>query len=649
MRKFLPLCLVFFGLSTILKAQSIADIVAGSNVHNILEVAIDAAGLQPTLDGPGTFTLFAPTDAAFLALPQGVIDLLLADPTGALNDVLLYHAVGSVALSTDLSDGQDIVTINGQSVTVTILSGNVFINNAQVTTANILADNGVVHVIDAVLVPEGIICTDFAAGPYNDFNTIFDGAPQTVGGVGEVNQITGFQAFASESYLVNNFVQGTEYTFSICNGPAAGTWDAELTIFGPGGGLVAIEQNCSITFVAPVDGTYLIGIQEAGFCGDDSSNLLVNNGFPTLSSNGSISVYDIIATSGVHNTLEAAIDAAALNGTLSGDGSFTVFAPTDAAFAALPASLIGALLTDPSGVLTDILLYHVLDGQVLSSQLPATATVPTLNGQTVDIEVTADGVTVNGAQVIIADLIGNNGVVHVIDAVLIPSDATTVYDVVVASSDHTTLETAINLADLDETLDGPGTFTLFAPTDAAFSNLPDGLLNSLLGDPSLLGDVLLYHALGDIALSTSLVNGPVATLFGETVNITVSGSGVMVNNAMVTVADIVTINGVVHVIDAVLVPTTLGVEEIASLNTLSLFPNPAVNQVNLEFDLATSERIAVDVVNLAGQVVKSVEFGQRSVGFNRVTFDVNDLAGGFYLVNIQVGADQIAQKLHVSK
>jgi len=97
--------------------------------------------------------VFAPTDAAFALLPTGTVETLLDDPTGALTQILLYHVVGAEALSTDLTDGQTVSTLQGQPVTVTINASGVFINTAQVVMADVTADNGVVHVIDAVLLP----------------------------------------------------------------------------------------------------------------------------------------------------------------------------------------------------------------------------------------------------------------------------------------------------------------------------------------------------------------------------------------------------------------------------------------------------------------------------------------------------------------
>jgi uncharacterized surface protein with fasciclin (FAS1) repeats len=260
-----------------------------------LEAAVLAAGLQGALAGPGPLTVFAPTDAAFAALPAGTIETLLADPTGALTQVLLYHAVAGVAMSTDLSDGMMVETLQGQDVTVTINANGVFINDAQVIIADIMADNGVVHVIDAVLVP----------------------------------------------------------------------------------------QEPSI---------------------------------PTT-------VVDIIVNSPDHTTLETAVIAAGLADDLSGDGPFTVFAPTDAAFAALPASLIAELLADPTGQLTQILLYHVVAGEALSTSLSNGQTIATLQGQDVTVSITGGNVFINNAQVTVADLVADNGVVHVINAVLTPTSS----------------------------------------------------------------------------------------------------------------------------------------------------------------------------------------------------------------------------------
>ena len=131
--------------------NTVFDIIANSEVHTTLEAAIVAAGLDETLASEGPFTVFAPTDDAFSIIPADVIDALLADPTGDLTQILLNHVVSGTTLSTDLSDGMMITTLQGGDVMVSIADGVVMIGNATVIIADITADNGVVHVIDAVI------------------------------------------------------------------------------------------------------------------------------------------------------------------------------------------------------------------------------------------------------------------------------------------------------------------------------------------------------------------------------------------------------------------------------------------------------------------------------------------------------------------
>ena len=277
-------------------SNTVVDIVVDSEVHNILEAAVIEADLAGVLSGEGPFTVFAPTDDAFIALATALgaaPEDLLALPE--LTDILLYHVVGAAALSSDLSNGQTIATLNGAEVTVTINESGIFINDAQVIVADIVADNGVVHVIDAVLLP------------------------------------------------------------------------------------------------------------------------------PTPTN----TVVDVIVNSEVHNILEAAVIEADLAGALSGEGPFTVFAPTDDAFNALAAALSAApedLLALPQ--LTDILLYHVVGAAALSTDLADGQTIATLNGADVMVSIECDGsIFINDAQVILADIVADNGIVHVIDAVLTPPAA----------------------------------------------------------------------------------------------------------------------------------------------------------------------------------------------------------------------------------
>jgi len=216
-------------------------------------------------------------------------------------------------------------------------------------------------------------------------------------------------------------------------------------------------------------------------------------------------VVDIIVNSPDHNILEIAVLAAELNDDLSGAGPFTVFAPTDAAFNALPAGTLDALLLDPTGTLAQILLYHVASGKVMSTDLSDEQIITTLQGKTVKVDIIAGEVFINNAKVTVADLVADNGVVHVINAVLLPPAPTTVVGIIVNSPDHTILETAVIAAELDDDLSGTGPFTVFAPTDAAFNALPAGILDELLLNPTGdLAQILLYHVAEGKVMSTDL-------------------------------------------------------------------------------------------------------------------------------------------------
>ncbi|NBC29158.1 MAG: fasciclin domain-containing protein [Spirochaetes bacterium] len=264
-------------------------------------------------------------------------------------------------------------------------------------------------------------------------------------------------------------------------------------------------------------------------------------------------IVEVAQEDGRFTTLVAALEAADLAETLQGDGPFTVFAPTDDAFAALPEGTVEALLDDIP-TLTDILLYHVVDGQVPSSAVVELSSANTLLGQPVVVNA-SDGVRINNAEVIIPDVEASNGVIHVVDSVLTPPESDIV-DTAVAAGSFETLVTAVQEAGLVETLKSEGPFTVFAPTDAAFAALPEGTLDSLLQNPEQLANVLTYHVVPGRVFSGDVVNVDAATTVqGADIQVSVDMGSVMLNDsATVVQTDILTTNGVIHVIDAVILP-----------------------------------------------------------------------------------------------
>lgn len=275
----------------------IVDTAVADGRFTTLVAAVEAAGLVETLKGEGPFTVFAPTDDAFAALPEGTVEsLLLPENKQQLTDILLYHVVSGKVMAADVTGLESATTVLGKDIAIKVDMGNVYINDAQVIITDIETSNGVIHVIDAVILP-------------------------------------------------------------------------------------------------PSD-------EEA------ESNTIV----------------DIAVADGRFTTLVAALQAAELVETLSGEGPFTVFAPTDDAFAALPAGTVeDLLLPENKQALTDILLDHVVSGKVMAADVVGLTSATTVLGKDLTITVTDGKVFLNDTvEVIITDIEASNGVIHVIDAVLLP-------------------------------------------------------------------------------------------------------------------------------------------------------------------------------------------------------------------------------------
>jgi transforming growth factor-beta-induced protein len=255
-------------------------------------------------------------------------------------------------------------------------------------------------------------------------------------------------------------------------------------------------------------------------------------------------IVDIAAGDGRFTSLVAAVTKAGLVDALSGAGPLTVFAPTDQAFSAALMRLGKTLDELSAEELEPILTYHVLSGAVKSSDLRA-GPVKTLSGITAFVS-TEDGAKINGANVVSADLLAGNGVIHVIDAVILPPNLA---EAATLAGGFDSLLGAVTSAGLAETLAMPGAnLTVFAPNDAAFAKL------SAVPGGDALKNVLLYHVVAGEVLSTDLKAGSVASLLtGKSITVDLA-SGVRVNDAQVIAADVVTTNGVIHVIDTVLIP-----------------------------------------------------------------------------------------------
>ena len=271
------------------ETKNIVEVAAGAGTFNTLIAAAKAAGLAETLMGEGPFTVFAPTDEAFAALPEGTVQTLLRpENKDKLAAILLYHVVPGKAKAADVLGKKSWTTAGGQRIDISSKGGKAMVDGATIVKTDIAASNGVIHVIDAVLMPET--------------RTI----PEVAG--------------------------------------AAGSF----------------------------------------------------------------------------STLIAAVKAAGLAETLMGDGPFTVFAPTDEAFAALGSTVTDLLRPENKAKLASILTYHVVPGRVYADQVAGLTSVTTVNGAKAPITAKGDWVKIDGARVVSADIEASNGVIHVIDAVILP-------------------------------------------------------------------------------------------------------------------------------------------------------------------------------------------------------------------------------------
>jgi transforming growth factor-beta-induced protein len=268
-------------------------------------------------------------------------------------------------------------------------------------------------------------------------------------------------------------------------------------------------------------------------------------------------IVDTAIAAGSFKTLVAAVQAAGLVDTLKGAGPFTVFAPTDEAFAKLPAGTVESLLKpEDRAKLQAILTYHVVAGKVTAADVVKLTGARTVQGQQVDIAVKDGKVSVDGANVIKTDIESSNGVIHVIDSVILPADKDIV-DTAVGAGSFNTLVAAVKAAGLVDTLKSKGPFTVFAPTDEAFAKLPEGTIANLLKpeNKDQLVAILTYHVVAGKVMASDVVKVSSAeTVNGKAAVVKVSDAGVMIDNAKVVATDIETSNGVIHVIDSVILP-----------------------------------------------------------------------------------------------
>jgi transforming growth factor-beta-induced protein len=619
------------------------DVIAASPNHNYLEAALLQEGLSGALQNPGaSLTVFAPDDQAFEqlanALQTDIAGLLALDN---LSDILLYHVLGTAVPSTAVTNGAIVEPLsNSNTLKLTLTgSGNVFVNHAQVETPDLTTDNGIVHSINAVLLPvqtvvdvaldngfttlaTAVITAELLPALSNPLATLTVFAPTNeaftalAGALG--TDINGLLALPNLADVLTYHVLGTEVPSSaVTNGaivqPLSTSNTLKLTVTSTGSVFVN-QAQVTLADVTADNGVVHV-INEVVLPAQTVVDVAINNGFSYLAT--------------------AVVTAELLPALSEPLATYTVFAPTNAAFD----NLAGALGTDINGLLAlpnlaDVLTYHVLGTEVPSSAVTNGAIVQPLSpSNTLKLTVTSTGsVFVNQAQVTLADVAADNGVVHVIDAVVLPVE--TVVDVAIDNG-FSTLVTAVVQEELVPVLINPlASLTVFAPTNEAFQNLADQLstdINGLLALPNLT-EVLTYHVLGTEVFSTELTAGPVNTLNGSPVTVSLT-NGVMINNANVTLADVLAYNGVVHVIDAVLLPIDTQIDQFSN-EQVTLFPNPVQDVLTIN-----GEVLNYSIMDQQGRLI------QKGGLMSNKTIDFGVMESGIYFVQLQTASGMSNHKV----
>ncbi|WP_420579863.1 fasciclin domain-containing protein [Reichenbachiella sp.] len=553
------------------------DIVAvlQANDFNVLAAAATQAGLIETLQGDGPFTVFAPTDAAFVQLLtdlglEGLGDISNSD----LVEILTYHVVAAEVFSADVTDG-NVATVNGAEITLAT-SGGITVNGVSVVSPfDLDASNGVVHAIEKVLIPEGfelsptkdivetavasgygslaaaltradLISALEADGPFTVFAPTDEAFAALLNTIGQ-ESIDDVPVDVLAEILKYHVVSGSVPSSAVTAGNVATLQGDEVTLATEGGITVNGAKVISPFDVETTNGiihtidAVLVPEDILAFVGTVLEPAYFNKNFTTL--------------------ISAAVKADLVSTLLDAD-ELTIFAPTNDAFSASGIDLDAA----SSATVADILKYHVLGEKVLSTQIPASAT--TLQEDDIFFSLLVDGNYINGsAEITTVDVESGTGVVHVINDVLEPA-AGTIVDVTSALADDgsfTTLLAALTRTagegspqDLVAVLNGVGPYTVFAPTDAAFTELLNSNESwSSINDIPIatLVDVLKYHVVSgrvyDVDLSGALTANKVASVEGT--DLTFDLEELTINtSANITGTNVHATNGVIHVIDEVL-------------------------------------------------------------------------------------------------
>jgi transforming growth factor-beta-induced protein len=538
---------------TLLANQSLSTRLALDGFTQTTQALIEENGGIP---GDGPYTIFAPVDGGY-----GGFELeTLASNSDFLSSFIGYHVVEGRLRASDLSSGQTIETQSGNELQVSVEDdGTVLVNGFEVVTTNLEATDGVVHRIDGALLQNQSVAGRTAlATVYSNL----EGGLDQVGLTGTLEGGGSFTVFAPQNGAFGGIDTDTLRS-------SDSFYRSVLEYHVVPGQVLESSDLSSGQALETVGGAELQVTEEGGTVRVNGypvqeANIQASNG--VIHGMGSIflenqTVANRAVLTSVLTSLEDLLQRANLYGALNDpDGTFTVFAPADGAFAELNANAVSALTADRNrDLLRKILNYHVVGGEAFSgTELQEGRRLQTLQGSSIQTAAGSGGVQVNGIPVTQPDLQTSNGVVHLIEGdVLLPS-----LDAVEQSvmEGYTLLEQSLTETDLRQDVKDANEITVFAPTNAAFEEY----LDSAFGASSLadltqaqiqeVSENLQYHVATEEVGAAAIDDGDeIPTLEGSNLTFTVEGDAITVGGASIQEANIQSTNGVIHQIDQVLV------------------------------------------------------------------------------------------------
>lgn len=576
--------LLGLSLITSAAADNLVQVLSGRPEFSTLVTAVSKAGLAETLASTDNVTVFAPSNDAFAKVPEEVLNGLLADKQ-ALTNLLLYHVAPTRVSYRNLESGPLETLLPGESVEVDVKSyfrgffKIVKIDDSRIVRANIRADNGIIHQIDSVLDPEfSATPTILGIAAGNPDFSILAGLVDAAGFApildSEHVELTVFAptnaafealgqdtlaAVAADRDLLRSILKNHIAAGSLDSGELSQAGEVRSAL----GRHLPIGPDPSAATGLGVDGQ---PIEAADI---QASNGIVHVVGGVLLPDPPKSLVGVAVEREDLTTFVTAVGLAGLAPTFDSTKrypTYTIFAPNNAAFAALPEGLLDSLLADPTGALAEVLKLHVVSGRLMAENLHDGQILDSLSGGRLKVAIDGGEVRINGALVAETDLKAENGVIHVM-ADVIGGAPYTIADFVGSQPYLSTLLAALDEAGLVGAVsDEDADLTVFAPVNSAFDQLPEGTLETLLSDPA--GDltqILLYHVVAGSLSSAELVAaGSATTLQGADVKVSSKRlrfwfwstpfNIVRINGQRVISADIQTDNGTVHLLGGVLLP-----------------------------------------------------------------------------------------------